>query len=174
MSQTTMSIIRRRDVRQVSGVMGWSIAINADRGQLAVRTIPLGDINLLKEIRLDSRFGPVSRQRRESGVRRMYSAELEGHQSRRMTVAIYQGYGAEQVGPSTQNPLVSIFSKDPVAGMAATCRKIRIDSASFGHSLNVSMLINNLAGIPISCSSMDWCAPASSTQRYSTMVRPAI
>ncbi|KAF7352157.1 hypothetical protein MVEN_01178900 [Mycena venus] len=62
-------------------------------GQLAFRTIPLGDINLLKEIRLDSQFGHVSRQRRRSGVRRLYAAELEG---RRMTVAMYQGYGVEQ------------------------------------------------------------------------------
>ncbi|KAF7352136.1 Kinase-like protein [Mycena venus] len=62
----------------------------------AFRTIRLGDINLLKEIRLNGQSGAVGRRRQEASVRRMYYAKLEGRDSGRMTVAIYQGDGAQE------------------------------------------------------------------------------
>jgi hypothetical protein len=66
------------------------------RRKIAFRTIPLGDIELLNEIRLNG-SGVVDRWTGKATVRRMYSARIEGRESRRMTVAIYQGQGAEEV-----------------------------------------------------------------------------
>ncbi|KAJ7809793.1 hypothetical protein B0H14DRAFT_2607840 [Mycena olivaceomarginata] len=59
----------------------------------AFRTIRLGDINLLRELRLNRQSGGVSRSSSVASVRHMYSAEVHG---RDMTVAIYQGNGAEE------------------------------------------------------------------------------
>jgi hypothetical protein len=56
--------------------------------------IPLGDIDLQHEIRLDNDTGVVYRQCERLGVRRIYSARV-GDQS--TTVAMYQGHGAEEV-----------------------------------------------------------------------------
>ena len=53
------------------------------------RTIPLGDIDLQREIQLDSHSGVAS-------LRRLHSARVEGKASD-VTVAIYQGAGAKQV-----------------------------------------------------------------------------
>jgi hypothetical protein len=49
--------------------------------------IPLGDIDLQHEIRLNNRTG---------SVRRVYAARIEGRQSN-VTVAMYQGHRAEEV-----------------------------------------------------------------------------
>ncbi|KAF7337210.1 hypothetical protein MSAN_02273400 [Mycena sanguinolenta] len=60
------------------------------------RTIRLGDLDLIKEIRLDERSNVVGHQSRGAGVRRMYSANLVVRESeRKVTVAMYQGDGAE-------------------------------------------------------------------------------
>ena len=56
----------------------------------------MGDINLSEEIRLNGQSGVTGRSR-GAGVRRMYSAKLEGRDSGRMTVAMYRGDGAEEV-----------------------------------------------------------------------------
>ncbi|KAJ6555831.1 hypothetical protein B0H19DRAFT_136886 [Mycena capillaripes] len=56
------------------------------------RMIPLGDIDLQREISVSS-TGVVDRQYERQGVRRLYSARLGGQNT---TVAIYQGPGAKE------------------------------------------------------------------------------
>ncbi|KAJ7101828.1 hypothetical protein C8R43DRAFT_1047694 [Mycena crocata] len=57
--------------------------------------IPLGDIDLRREIRLDSKYGTVGRQRGRGSACRMYSAKLDGRRSD-MTVILYRGTNAEE------------------------------------------------------------------------------
>ncbi|KAF7353157.1 hypothetical protein MSAN_01503200 [Mycena sanguinolenta] len=59
------------------------------------QTIRLGDIKLIKEIK-DIRFGVVGRQTPGVNARRVYTAKLEGCKSGHMTVAMYEGDGAEE------------------------------------------------------------------------------
>jgi hypothetical protein len=66
------------------------------------RTIPLGDINLQAEIDLNRGSRVVDRTRDRGSVRRVYSARVMGLEGN-MTVAMYQGDGAEEV---RLNPLV--------------------------------------------------------------------
>jgi hypothetical protein len=58
--------------------------------------IPLGHINLLQEIGLDRRGSLVHQKNGGNSVRRMYTARVHGCRSN-MTVALYQGDGAEEV-----------------------------------------------------------------------------
>ncbi|KAF8214555.1 hypothetical protein K438DRAFT_1955603 [Mycena galopus ATCC 62051] len=58
------------------------------------RMISLGDIDLQYEIRLDKNTGIVEHSHEKLRVRRVYSAKVEGREST-MTVAMYQGHGAE-------------------------------------------------------------------------------
>lgn len=58
------------------------------------RMIPLGDIDLQREILLDT--GAVDRRRERPRVRRVYTAKIEGRKSD-VTVAMYQGEGAQEV-----------------------------------------------------------------------------
>jgi hypothetical protein len=59
--------------------------------------IPMGDIDLLEEICLNNETGVVGCGHPErTRVRRMYSAEIDGRKSG-VTVAVYQGDGAEEV-----------------------------------------------------------------------------
>jgi hypothetical protein len=59
--------------------------------------IPMGDIDLLEEIHLKKETGIVRRHHPErTRVRRVYSAKIDGRQSG-VTVAMYQGDGAEEV-----------------------------------------------------------------------------
>ncbi|KAF7353175.1 hypothetical protein MSAN_01505100 [Mycena sanguinolenta] len=63
------------------------------------RTIRLGDINLIKEfkeMRFSLQSSLVGRQTPGASVRRVYTAKVEGRESDHMTVAIYQGDGAEE------------------------------------------------------------------------------
>ncbi|KAF7340614.1 hypothetical protein MSAN_02133100 [Mycena sanguinolenta] len=61
------------------------------------RMIPLADIDLRHEIRLDNSMGAAySRPRERARVRRLYSAKIEGRKST-LTVAMYQGDNAEQI-----------------------------------------------------------------------------
>ncbi|KAJ7731709.1 hypothetical protein B0H14DRAFT_2998242 [Mycena olivaceomarginata] len=60
------------------------------------RTILLGDIKLMKEIRLNDESGVVRHRSREASIRRMYSAKLVGGQTGPITVAMYQGGSAEE------------------------------------------------------------------------------
>ncbi|KAJ7828052.1 hypothetical protein B0H14DRAFT_2452446 [Mycena olivaceomarginata] len=62
----------------------------------AFRTILLGDIKLIKELRVSDESGVVGRQNRDKRVRRMYSAKVMGGETGRMTVAMYQGARVEE------------------------------------------------------------------------------
>lgn len=57
--------------------------------------IPLGDIDLQKEIRLEDESNIVARQPAPGFARRVYSAKIEGRASD-MTVAVYEGADAEE------------------------------------------------------------------------------
>ncbi|KAJ6462838.1 hypothetical protein C8R45DRAFT_1107910 [Mycena sanguinolenta] len=62
------------------------------------RMIPMGDIDLRREIRVNERMGCVAySERQRACVRRMHSAKaiIAGRKSR-VTVALYQGDGAEE------------------------------------------------------------------------------
>ncbi|KAF7353288.1 hypothetical protein MSAN_01516800 [Mycena sanguinolenta] len=59
------------------------------------RTIRRGDLKLLKEVRLSTESGVVSRQSRGVDVRRIHHAEIRGNPGI-VTVAVYQGDGAEE------------------------------------------------------------------------------
>ncbi|KAJ6620020.1 hypothetical protein B0H10DRAFT_2216312 [Mycena sp. CBHHK59/15] len=59
------------------------------------RMIPLGDLDLRKEIRMEQDSGVVNRRRAVNFARRMYSARLN-RLSSDMTVALYQGQNAEE------------------------------------------------------------------------------
>lgn len=56
------------------------------------RAVPLGDLDLLHEIQSEP-----AKIRYGVSARRIYSARINGHASG-MTVAVYQGDGAEEVG----------------------------------------------------------------------------
>ncbi|KAF7359780.1 hypothetical protein MVEN_00702900 [Mycena venus] len=59
------------------------------------RRIPLGDIDLLHEIRVNYDSGIVDLQHKQTCFRRVYSARINGRKSK-VTVAMYQGNGAEE------------------------------------------------------------------------------
>ncbi|KAF7334337.1 hypothetical protein MSAN_02378600 [Mycena sanguinolenta] len=64
------------------------------------RTIRLGDLKLIeefKEMRSSPRWSVVGRQTPRATVRQVYKAKLEGRESSHMTVAMYEGDGAEEV-----------------------------------------------------------------------------
>jgi hypothetical protein len=65
--------------------------------QPGFQTILLGEITLLTEIRLNGQSAAVQRRMRGTGIRGLYCAELEGRNTGRMIVAIYQRDGAEEV-----------------------------------------------------------------------------
>jgi hypothetical protein len=86
------------------------------------RMIPLGDIDLQHDT------GVIGRHRgwEHPRVRRVYSATVEGRNSS-VTVAMYQGHGAEEVSCSaSQRCLLITFS-----GVAAGYCKIYDGSASY-------------------------------------------
>ncbi|KAJ7369186.1 hypothetical protein DFH08DRAFT_833273 [Mycena albidolilacea] len=63
----------------------------------AFRTIGLGDINLLNEIRMNNKSGVVGRRSQSTNARRMYySANVVGGEPGPMTVAMYQGGDMEE------------------------------------------------------------------------------
>jgi hypothetical protein len=74
----------------------------------------------MKEIRPTGPSGVVGRQSRGVGVRRMYTAQIVGG-GWPMTVAMYQGAGAEKAGPSRSSEMSSF---EPIAGVARAYRKI--------------------------------------------------
>ncbi|KAJ6474262.1 hypothetical protein C8R45DRAFT_1011245, partial [Mycena sanguinolenta] len=57
--------------------------------------IPLGNIDLRSEIRMDAEADAVWRHRERKSVRRMYSARVVGH-NEPISVALYQGNNAEE------------------------------------------------------------------------------
>ncbi|KAJ6464518.1 hypothetical protein C8R45DRAFT_501252 [Mycena sanguinolenta] len=66
-----------------------------DREPFEFRTIRLGDLKLVKEVRLSLQSGVVGRQIQAAGVRRIYHAEIR-REPGPVTVAMYQGDGAEE------------------------------------------------------------------------------
>ncbi|KAF7337103.1 hypothetical protein MVEN_02147900 [Mycena venus] len=71
--------------------------------------IPVGDIDLQHEIRLDSFTGAVERRREHTRSRRLHSAKIEGRKSP-VTVAIYQGDGAKESVEEWQQDIVKYMS----------------------------------------------------------------
>ncbi|KAJ6464430.1 hypothetical protein C8R45DRAFT_1023997, partial [Mycena sanguinolenta] len=67
-----------------------------DRESSDFQTIRLGDLKLVKEVCLGLQSGVVDRQSRGVGVRRIYHAEIRRDPGP-MTVAVYEGDGAEEV-----------------------------------------------------------------------------
>ncbi|KAJ7063826.1 hypothetical protein C8F01DRAFT_1129451 [Mycena amicta] len=63
--------------------------------QADFRKIPLGDIDLQRELRVDDQSVSVYRRREHGCVHRVYSAQVEGRKAG-MTVAIFQGNNAEE------------------------------------------------------------------------------
>ncbi|KAJ6566315.1 hypothetical protein B0H19DRAFT_1257561 [Mycena capillaripes] len=59
-----------------------------------IRMVPLWDIDLQHEIRLDDSTGVVNRHSTQLNIRRIYSAKIGGQST---TVAMYQGRGAEEL-----------------------------------------------------------------------------
>lgn len=95
-SRVLLTIIQPRlRVLPVSlSLRGYLDASNKER--IDLRTIPLGDIDLRSEIRMDREYGVVNRRRVRACVRSMYTARIDGRNSD-MTVALYQGRDAEEV-----------------------------------------------------------------------------
>ncbi|KAJ7735491.1 hypothetical protein B0H16DRAFT_131023 [Mycena metata] len=62
---------------------------------LDFRMIPMGDIDLQQEQAVNKNLGVVGRRRDRNSVRRVYSAKIEGRNSK-VTAAVYQGDGAEE------------------------------------------------------------------------------
>lgn len=69
--------------------------MNADAAATDFRSIPWGDIDLRREIRMDRHSGIAQRERGRGRVRRMYSAKVGGREAE-MTVAVYQGNNSEE------------------------------------------------------------------------------
>ncbi|KAF7353275.1 hypothetical protein MSAN_01515400 [Mycena sanguinolenta] len=70
-----------------------------EREQSEFQRIRLGDIKLIKEFKemhSSSRWSVAGRQTPRTTVRRVYKAKLEGPESGYMTVAMYEGDGAEE------------------------------------------------------------------------------
>ncbi|KAF7353248.1 hypothetical protein MSAN_01512600 [Mycena sanguinolenta] len=97
------ALVERAITRAVKGVPGMDLLyISADPRpgnhpgkQTDFRTIRRGDLKLLKEVRLSTESGVVSRQSRGVDVRRIHHAEIRGDPGI-VTVAVYQGDGAEE------------------------------------------------------------------------------
>ncbi|KAF7377079.1 hypothetical protein MSAN_00126400 [Mycena sanguinolenta] len=103
----------------------------------AFRMIPMGDIDLRHQIRVDERTGTAySRPRERARVRGLYSAKVEGRKST-LTVAVYQGDDAEQV----RGIRLSGSSRINCVGMAERSCKIYVHVARF--------LILTLSFLPI-------------------------
>ncbi|KAF7364436.1 hypothetical protein MSAN_01104700 [Mycena sanguinolenta] len=80
-------------------IKGERIVMNTFNGPGATASdflrIPLGNIDLRSELRVDAMTGAVWRCREYKCVRQMYSARVVGH-SEPMSVALYQGHHAKE------------------------------------------------------------------------------
>jgi hypothetical protein len=96
--------------------------------------IPLGHINLLQEVGLHSGANVGQRKNGGNSVRRMYTARVHGCKSN-MTVALYQGNGAEDVGFlfSRANPIFI----GPYRDGGSTSH----DTQPFGETIRATILI---------------------------------
>ncbi|KAJ6532584.1 hypothetical protein B0H19DRAFT_1187948 [Mycena capillaripes] len=81
----------------VSGGNFTNITQTAPRDSPDFRMIPMGDLNLLHKIQSSTRSSPGWRRKGRASIRRMFSARIAGLQSSMtLTVALYQGDGAEE------------------------------------------------------------------------------
>ncbi|KAF7377015.1 hypothetical protein MSAN_00119500 [Mycena sanguinolenta] len=92
------------------------------------RMIPLADIDLRHEIRWNNSTVVVDHRCKQTRVRRLYSAEVEGRKST-LTVAIYQGDDAEQVHGILLSACGSLQIN--CVGMAERSYKLYVHAASF-------------------------------------------
>ncbi|KAJ6534559.1 hypothetical protein B0H10DRAFT_2145775, partial [Mycena sp. CBHHK59/15] len=76
--------------KSISNVHQASPSITSD-----FRIIRLGDLDIRKEIQLDSKSGAMRRRHGRASVRRVYSARIPDYNSS-MTVAVYQGESADE------------------------------------------------------------------------------
>jgi hypothetical protein len=74
----------------------FSRPVGEDALMAGFRMIPLDEIDLLEEIRLEDETYIVKRGGQRPHLRRIYAAKIEGRKSC-LTVALYQGDGAEEV-----------------------------------------------------------------------------
>ncbi|KAJ7496307.1 hypothetical protein B0H11DRAFT_2385871 [Mycena galericulata] len=94
---------------------------------IGFREIPLGDLDLRNEIRLNSGSDTVNLREGRCSVKRVYSARVHGCKSN-MTVAIYQGDGAEEDWRSDiskyswiRHPnIIQVFATVAMQGLHAT------------------------------------------------------
>jgi hypothetical protein len=121
------------------------------------RRIPMGDIDLQRELRLNKHSGVADYQREQCSVRRVYSAKLDrGKLS--VTVATYQGDSAEEV---RRIILFDVEVQQHFSGLAARCCEI------YGHA--ASLLCNiafTLLNPPSHPNIVQLCATASSGNIY--------
>ncbi|KAF7353128.1 hypothetical protein MSAN_01500200 [Mycena sanguinolenta] len=84
----------------------------------AFRTIQLGDLNLVKEfkeMRSSPRWSVVGCQTPRATVRRVYKAKLEGRESGHMTVAVYEGDGAEEEATKYIGDVTVLLPMNPMS-----------------------------------------------------------
>ncbi|KAF7374164.1 hypothetical protein MSAN_00298100 [Mycena sanguinolenta] len=92
------------------------------------QTIPLGDIDLQREIRLKNDFGAIR-------LRKLHSAQIRREQSK-MTAVIYQGDGAEQEWrPDVEKYMTYIFSHPNIVQLYGTAMCGTIHAAVFNDEL---------------------------------------
>ncbi|KAF7337253.1 Kinase-like protein [Mycena sanguinolenta] len=94
------AVLVERVTRAVTEVPGMVLPyISASSSLEKHQKIRLGDVNLIKEFK-EMRSSPqssvVGRQTPGASIRKVYTAKLEGHESGHMTVAMYEGDGAEE------------------------------------------------------------------------------
>ncbi|KAJ7227994.1 hypothetical protein B0H12DRAFT_235214 [Mycena haematopus] len=81
--------------------------------------IPIGDIDLRHKIRLNDKTGVVDYGRVRACIRGIYSARVEGRKST-LTVAIYQGDGAEEQDIANHPNIIQIAGAATSGGIHAT------------------------------------------------------
>ncbi|KAJ6512470.1 hypothetical protein C8R45DRAFT_960506 [Mycena sanguinolenta] len=86
---------RSKQFTITGGIFTSKVTNNFHKGAGIPSAIPLGDIDLQREIRLDVGRNVVDRRCERTTVRRVYAAKIEGRSSD-MTVAMYEGHGAEE------------------------------------------------------------------------------
>ncbi|KAJ7063819.1 hypothetical protein C8F01DRAFT_1250091 [Mycena amicta] len=109
--------------------------------QADFRKIPLGDINLRRELRVDDRSVSVYRRHEHGSVHRVYSARVEGRKGD-MTVAMFQGKNAEEQWSQTvlehsslRHPnIVQLYAVSSSSGIHATVYHDEL--IPFDHFLN--------------------------------------
>ncbi|KAJ7369190.1 hypothetical protein DFH08DRAFT_833286, partial [Mycena albidolilacea] len=152
----------------------------------AFRTILLGDIQLLKEIRVNDESGVVGRQSRRTSARQMYySAKVVGGEPGPMTVALYQGDDTEEEWrqhitkyESIRHPkimqLYGLMSTKGLRGMVFHDEMIPFNQfhSRFEHSPILHTYIIAYCTWELR-EAMRYCSSMNINQRHSIWIRPA-